>query len=470
MSTMIGGKSRLREAVLERIGPRDQLPGPPGWPVLGNIPELSRGLLGFVRQCQARYGDFFRLWTGRAPLYVILSPSDVERMLISERDKFVKGKGYDNFRLLVGDGMVTSEGDLWRRQRRIAQPSFNRGAVAALAEPMARATARTLDRWQARLRPGADFDIYAELLGLTMWIIGDTLFSLDLDSTIDSSAEAFTVALEELSERGNRLVQPPIWLPTPSNRRLRRALALLDEVVFGIIERRRRDASPRGDLLGAFLAARDEEGRELPTKLLRDEVITFFLAGHETTALSLSWTMHALMDQPEVMQRLTAEVDAVLGDRQPTAEDIAALPYTRMVLQEAMRLYPPVWSGGRELIAPFEIAGHTIPPGQTLIVPYLMQRDARYFPDPERFDPERFRPGADRSRERGAYIPFSAGPRMCLGNHFSLFEGAIILAMIVQRFRFTRTPGRAPVPEYQITMRPGGGVWLRLLEARVPPR
>jgi len=363
--------------------------------------------------------------------------------------------------------MVTIEGEMWRSHRRVAQPSFNKGAIAALADKMTAATSTMLASWESRLTVGGEFDMYEELLALTMWIIGDTLFSLDLTGSIDRSAEAFAVALEILSSRGNEMVRLPLAWPTPGNVKLRKALATLDSTVHEIIRARRASGERPPDLLSALLAGTDEHGQPLDDQALRDEVITFFLAGHETTALALSWAYYMLATNPEIQEALHAEVDAVLGGRTPTADDMARLPYTRMVLHEALRLYAPTWSGARDVVAPVELGGHRVEPGETVIYfSFATHRHPEFWSEPGLAKPERFSPEASQGRHKCAYVPFSAGPRMCIGNHFSLMEGALILAMISQRYRFTLSPRARIEPQFQITMRPKYGVLLTVAERR----
>ncbi len=452
----------------EDIRIRPEIPGPRGWPVVGNgLEALVHGVFPMLQRAWREHGDTFRIQMGPRTLIGAVHPDDVERILISDRDKFFKGTAYDNFRLLVGNGLVTAEGEIWREHRRIAQPSFNKGAVAGLADRMTAATATMLADWDQRLCVGSEFDIHAALLELTMWIIGDTLFGLDLRSAIGTSANAFHVALEELSLRGNEMVRLPLSWPTPANRRLRRALTQLDTTVHGIIAERRASGVVTDDLLGALMAGRDDHGQPLDDQALRDEIITFFLAGHETTALTLSWAWLVLARQPEIQAALCEEADRVLGGRTPTAADFGQLVYTRMFLNEVLRLYTPTWSGARDVIAATQIGGYSVEPGVVMMyLPYFTHRHPEFWPDPERFDPERFTPAASAGRHKCAYLPFSLGVRMCIGNHFSLLEGALILAMIAQRYRFTLSPQARIEPLYQITMRPKYGVRLRVAARR----
>lgn len=451
-------------AQAQRVSVGRTIPGPRSWPVVGHgLSVLRHGIFPVLERSWRRHGDMFRLDLGPKRIVVIVHPDEVERVLISDRDSYYKGASYDFFRVLVGDGMVTNEGETWRARRRVAQPSFNKGVVAALAGKMTAATETMLSAWAAKLEVGAEFDIYEELLALTMWIIGDTLFGLDLRGAIDRSAEAFTVALEQLSVRGNEMVRLPLHWPTPGNRKLRRALATLDETVHAIIRGRRESGERPPDLLSALLAGHDEHGQPLGDRALRDEVITFFLAGHETTALALSWTWFMLATHPQIQAQLFAEVDAVLCGRTPTADDLARLPYTRMVLHEALRLYAPTWSGARDVRTRTELGGHAVEPGEVVMyLPYFTHRHPEFWDAPEQVRPERFTPEAMQTRHKGAYLPFSAGPRMCIGNHFSLMEGALILAMIAQRYRFSLSPRARVEPQFQITMRPKYGVLLRV--------
>jgi cytochrome P450 len=456
------------QAILDRVSPPiDSIPTPTRWPVLGHLPMITRhGMMGMIEAGRRAHGDFFRLCIGKRSLLVALHPDAVEQILVTDKDSYGKRGTYDMIRMLVGDGILTSEGELWRRERRIAQPTFNRSSIGGLAGKMTALTGRMLDAWARRFRDGDELDVHHELLGLAMEIIGETLFSLDLSARVDASADAFTVALSELSGRGNRFAALPLSWPTPGNLRLKKALQALDEVVFEIIARRRAAGAHGDDLLAAYLNARDEQGRPLDPRLVRDEIATFFLAGHETTAIALAWTFYHLGRHPEAWERLIAEVDGLAG-RTPTAEDAQTnLPYTKAVLQESLRLHPPTWSGGRDIIADTELAGHRVRAGErVLYVPLLMHRDPRFWDEPEAFKPERFLSGQAPYRHKLAYIPFSTGPRMCIGNHFTLLEGTLVLAMIAQRFRLTLSPRARIEPEYQITMRPRYGVLCRI-EAR----
>jgi cytochrome P450 len=326
---------------------------------------------------------------------------------------------------------------------------------------MTAATASLLDRWEERAASGRVFDVAADMSRLTLDIVGRTLFSRPLDDAADEVGRALLEVLELMNERTLRFLPSPLWWPTRFNRRLARLIRTLDRIVFDIIESRRRaEEEETGDLLDMLLRARDEESGETMTdRQLRDEVMTFVLAGHETTAVALTWTWYLLDRHPDVLARLRAEVATVLGGRTPALEDVPRLSYTRMVVEEAMRLYPPVWGFMRQSVGPDRIGGYDIPKGTVIaICPYIIHRHPDFWPDPERFDPERFTPERVRERPRFAYLPFSGGPRLCIGNEFALMEAQLVVAMTVQRYRLALVPGARVEPESRVTLRPRAGL------------
>lgn len=438
------------------------LPHCPGRPLVGHLFDvMRRGTFPMLRENWLRHGDAFSLEIGRTRFTAFLHPDAVEQILLTKRECFVKGMGYDQIRLLVGDGVLTVEGEQWKQQRRVIQPCMNRSFLVGFADTMVRAAVDMVEDWARR--GVQELDIYPEMMRLALRILGDTLFSLDLSQSADVSTEAFTVALEELSRRGNTLFAPPLSWPTPGNRRLRRALQQLDEIVYDIIDTRaaakaRGEAQP-ADLIALLLDHRDDDGHPMDRKLVHDEIITMFLAGHETTALALTWTWYLLSLHPQIERRLHQEVDEVLGGRLPTADDLSSLPYTKQVLQESMRVLPPVWSGGRDVARDTEVTGYPLPKGSLIMLsPYLTHRHPDFWEHPEAFLPERFAPDRLRGRHRFAYFPFSAGPRMCVGNHFTMIEAQLAMAVIAQRYRFDLRPGHLVERDYQITLRPRHGM------------
>jgi cytochrome P450 len=436
-------------------------PSPPRWPLVGHVPALmSRGFTEFLTDSWRRYGDCFELRLGNHALKVIVHPDDVEAMLLTRRDKYCKGPAYDQFRRLVGEGLVTSEGELWRRERRIIQPCFRRETIAGFGERMVAQTDVMLGRWAH----GQVFDVHAELMRLTLEIIGDCLFDLEFgDDRASISTRAFTEAMEVIANRVTAVAVPPRWLPTPGNRRLDRSIAELDRVVAGVIANRRRSGVDHDDLLGALLRARDEHGQPIDEVQLRDEVLTMFLAGHETTAVALSWALYLLDKHPEVRARCRDEVASALGDRPPTVADLPKLAYLGQTFHECMRVIPPVWSGARNCVESDTLgAGFPVLPGDRVLnVISLTHMHPEFWPEPDRFDPDRFAPEQVAARHKFAYMPFSEGPRKCVGIHFATMEAQLVLSRMLQHGELRLAGGFVPELDFQLTTRPKHGLRMR---------
>jgi cytochrome P450 len=325
-----------------------------------------------------------------------------------------------------------------------------------------------LDDWRTAAASGATLDLMTEMSRVTLRVVGKTLFSLDLSGDAKAVGDALQAAMDHVVHRTFNLFVPPIWFPTPANRRFHRALGVLDSVVLRIIGERRSRPDPGEDLLGLMLEARDEEtGDGMSDSQLRDEVMTFVLAGHETTAVTLAWTWYLLCRHPEIEERLRDEVRTAIGARVPTVGDLPALRYVRMAIEEAMRLYPPLWAFGRQAVREDRIDGYRIAAGAPVnLSPWITHRHPDFWDDPERFDPERFAPERVTTRHRYAYFPFSSGPRLCIGNEFALMEATLVAAMMAQRYRLELAdPQRAIAPEAKLTVRPQGGVPVRLRAA-----
>jgi len=426
---------------------------------------MGRSPLTFLTELRDRYGDIARVPLGSETLYLFSHPDLVRDVLVTNHRNFHKGRGLERAKILLGEGLLTSEGDFHLRQRRLAQPAFHRQRVAAYGTTMATYAASRRDRWQS----GATIDAHQEMMALTLAIVGKTLFDADVEheaaeigaalaTTFESFSFGFFLPFGELLER----------LPLPATLRFRKARARLDATIYRLIEERRRTGGDRGDLLSMLLLAQDTEGDGggMTDLQLRDEAMTIFLAGHETTANALTWTWYLLSQHPAVEARLHAEIDSALGGRLPTADDLALLPYTRMVLAESMRLYPPAWLVGRRALGPFESNGYTIPGRSIILVSqYVMHRDARWFPDPERFDPERFTPERQAERPKFAYFPFGGGPRVCIGEQFAWMEGIIALATIAQRWKLRLVSGHPVALQPIVTLRPKHGIRMTV-EAR----
>ncbi len=434
-------------------------PGPRGWPVVGIVPEVSRiGTPEVLWKYFRRYGEVVSLPIAGRNMILLSHPDHVRYVLNENRENYVKGVTYDSFRLLAGTGLVSSEGAFWKRQRKLAQPAFHHKQIALLGQLIVTAANDMLKDWD---RHGAGrFDLHEEMVKLTLRIVGEALFAQDLTTTTDASSRAFAVAITAVMDRGNSAFNIPLSVPTPGNLRLKAALKTLDGLVYAIIEKCRRDGKDNGTLLAMLLSAVDDEtGEGMSDAQLRDEVITMFIAGHETTALALSWTWHLLAQNPAVLEKLEAELQAVLGGRSPAMEDYPKLRYTRMVLDESMRVKSPVWTVARDVVADDAIGGFRIPAGSMVMLSqYVTHQRPDFWPEPTKFDPERFTTENAAAQHKYAYFPFSAGPRVCIGNMFSIVEGTLVLAAVCQRYRMAAIPGHVVVGDPQITYRPKGGL------------
>lgn len=441
-----------------------QAPGPKGWPWVGILPAILRkGMMEVFLQIQRDHGDIAKFTMAGQTTWLLSKADHAERVLLTHRDKYAKGKMYDNFRLLAGDGLVTSEGDLWKRQRKIAQPSFHHQSLRKMASSMIHAIQRTIDTWEATIPDGTVIDIYDSMMRMTLQILGETLFSRDLSLDADRSTAAFAEVLEAISQRGNSLFSLPLSIPTPANLHMRRSLRLLDEIVYGMIDERKGREAEHHDLLSMWLLATDEDGHSLPRKLVRDEVITLMLAGHETTGLGLTWLWYLLSQNPHAEASLHDEIHTQLNGADPTFEDLPKLGTTGMSFSETLRMYSPVWIYGRNVVEEDEIDGHRILPGEmVMLFPYFIHHDPRHWDEPYSFRPERFEPSTAKQRHRYAYFPFSSGPRVCIGNLFSMAEAQLAISMIARRFRFRLAPGFQPLAEPQITFRPKTGMKMTL--------
>ncbi len=393
--------------------------------------------------------------------FLINKPEYIEHVLLTNHANYRKSRFLRNMLgPLLGDGLLISEGEFWRRQRRIAAPAFHSRRIADFVATMASCTQETLTRWRTRTEP---FDVAAEMMALTLNIIARTMFSTDVSGDVATVRRLMEI-VAGLRLSMLDLLGFPDWLPRPRPANYRRAIAAFETLVARFLAERRSDEVDRGDLLSMLLAARDPEtGEGMSDRQLRNEILTIFLAGHETTSNALSWTWYLLAQNSEAEARLHDELDRVLGGRMPTAADLAALKWTRMVVEEAMRLYPPAHAIARMAIGEDRIGGVRIPPRASISISiYVTHRNPNLWPDPERFDPERFAPAAVAQRHRFAYLPFGGGPRICIGNGFAIAEAQVILAAIAQRYRVRLAPGHTVEPIGLVTLRPKTGIWVTL--------
>lgn len=439
-------------------------PGPRGNPLLGNLLAMQRmDMLQFYTQHWRQYGDVVRFRMGPLVQHLVVQPDHVKHVLATNSDNYTKGIGMAKLKMLLGNGLFTSEGAFWQQQRRIMQPPFTHKGVARLADDMTAITSAMLDHWQTLATYRHTVDVSFEMMRLALNIIAKTTLDIDANQMASTTYHAFTDALEFILARTVTLLDVPLFVPTAQNRRFNAAIATLDRIIYGIIAERRRRQSNKSDMLSMLLQARDEQtGQEMTEGQLRDEVMTIFFAGHETTALTLTWIWYLLAQHPEVETKLYAELDYVLHGRTPTLEDAPKLVYTRMVIEEAMRLYPPAAMFVRDATDADTIGEYEIPKRSMLVFsPYLTHRHPAFWTDPERFDPERFAP-EQLKRHPYAYIPFGAGPRKCIGNHFALLENQLVLAMVVQRFRLQLAPNQHTRPHFGGTLRPASNLVMRL--------
>jgi cytochrome P450 len=439
-------------------------PGPRPWFPATTVRALQYRPLEFLTGLGREYGDAASLRLGGRNLYFFNHPDLIRDVLTTRNASFMKGLRLQRTKVILGEGLLTSEGELHKRQRRLAQPAFHRERIQHYGEVMVEKAARVRERW----RDGDTLDVGQEMMRLTLAVVADALFG----TGVDDEADDISAALTELMHMFPSLVRPfPLFLLRiplfPQVRRLRRSLARLDRTIYAIIDERRRGNVDRGDLLSMLLLATDVEGDggRMSDQQLRDEVMTLFLAGHETTANALSWTWYLLARNPEQERELHRELDTVLGDRLPSPADYPRLPYTEMVLAESMRLYPPAWALGRLTIEDAQIGPWLVPrKSLVLLSQYVTHRDPRFWPDPERFDPTRFTPEAKAARPRFTYFPFSAGPRICIGEGFAWMEGVLLLATLAQRWRFER--GGEVEPQALVTLRPKTPMRMRIVQRR----
>jgi len=440
----------------------------PGHPLLGNALDIHRDPLGFLMSMTRQYGDILAYRMVIWPGVLINHPDYIQHVLQENNRSYSKREiDYEILQTVLGQGLLTSDGEFWLRQRRLIQPAFHRQRLAAFGDLMTSATLQMLSRWEVFARQGQVVEVSDEMMRLTLSIVCKSLFGTDIGVEAEVVGRAFTTINTEIANFFRSLFPLPIVLRRP---RYRSAVAALNQVVEGIIARRRASlvnqelASQPQDLLAMLLQARDEDTHQgMTDSQLRDEVVTLLLAGHETTANALAWTWYLLFKNPAVGQRLREELAQVLCGRLPTLDDLPELPYNRMVIQEAMRLYPPAWLISRRAENADEIGGYSIPAGTRVSMsPFLMHHHPGFWENPEGFDPLRFTPERTVGRPPYAYFPFGGGPRLCIGRDFALQEAQLVLATVVQHCRLDLLPGHPVEPEPLVTLRPKHGLKMTL--------
>jgi len=447
------------------IEPEDEtIPGPSSLELLFSIPRIQRNPLAYLAACARRYGDLARFKAGDEIACFVNSPGAIKRVLQDNHRNYTKDTiQYHQLATVAGRGLLTSDGEEWLSHRRLMQPAFHPKRIEQMQAAISSATATMLEQWRARQAAGAlNVDIDAEMLRLTLHIAGLTLFSIDLGREAPRLTQAILTALDHIVYRASNFLALPDRIPTPRNRRFRAALATLDDAVRDLIDARRRQDTRGGlrpnDLLTALLNAVDADtGQQLDDRAIRDEVLTLLIAGHETTASALTWAWHLLATHPDAQEKLRREIAQVIGARAPQYADLSRLTYCRQALEETLRLYPPAWLITRRARQPDQLDGRAIPAGAIVIIsPYIIQRHPAYWPEPDRFKPERFSSDrADPPWPRFAYIPFGAGPRVCIGQNFAVVEAMLILASVAQQFWFEPAQTRSAVTIAPlVTLRP----------------
>jgi cytochrome P450 len=436
-------------------------PGPKGSLLLGVMSDFNRDTLGFITRCRDTYGDVVRMRFLYLTVHFLYHPDDIEYVLSTNAKNFLKSRSLRSplFQRLVGRGLLTSEGEFWRRQRRLAQPAFHRQRINSYGEVMVNYTERMISMWKANDVK----DIHREMMRLTLEIVVKTLFNADVSGDADRVGRILSEIVKPFASQATLKWIADNRLPTMTHRNFSRLADEIDTIVYRIIGERRTSKTDEGDLLSMMLQAQDEDdGGTMTDRQLRDEVMTLFLAGHETSALTLSWAWWLLAQNPDVEKRFHNELDKVLQGRPPTLEDYSRLKFTEMIAKESMRLYPPAFGVGREAIEEFEVSGFRVPAkSQIFMFQWATQRDPRFFSDPDQFKPGRWSEG-DQNLPRYAYFPFGGGPRVCIGNYFAMIENVLLLATIGQRFRLRRLDEQ-PLELYPaMSLRPRGPMNMRL--------
>ncbi len=440
---------------------RDTPPGPKGRKLIQVMLQLSREPLPHLFELARDYGDVVHVGLGSFQLYFINHPDYLYEILVRQAAKVRKPRSLSRpIAEFLGTGLLVSDGEYWKQQRRTIQPAFHHKQVEGYAQVMVDSIRDVMISWDN----GAVYDIDHEMMRMTLPMVTRSLFQMDVSYAVDDIAEAVKI-IQKISYRQGQTPLPlPLWVPLPNHIRKQSAMERLDEIVARIIQQGRKAEKGGSDLLSMLMDSVDDTGNSLTDQQVRDEVMTVLLAGHESTANALTWMWYLLAQYPDVQEKLLAELESVLGDAPPTAEDLRRLPYNHLVVKEALRLYPPAWALPREPIEDIMIGGYRIPKGSLVIgVPYVIQRDARYYPEPNRFMPERFENERERNIPQYAYIPFGSGPRFCVGNTFALMAMQFILASVHRRFRFELTAGETVSTDPLLTLRPKHGMFMRVI-------
>lgn len=437
-------------------------PGPSGNLILGVMPEFNRDMLGFIERARD-YGDVVRMRFLYLTAYFLYHPDDIEFVVATNAKNFIKARSLRSplFQRLVGNGLLTSEHDEWKRQRRLAQPAFHRHRINSYGDVMVDYTKRMIGGWS----DGQERDIHRDMMRLTLEIVVKTLFNADVSADADKVGRVLAQIVKPFASQATLKWIMDNRLPTAAHRRFNQEAREIDAIVYRIIAERRESGGDEGDLLSMLLQAHDEDGTQMSDKQLRDEVMTLFLAGHETTALTLSWAWYLLAKNPDTERKFHEELQQVLGGNTPTMADLPRLKYCEMIAKESMRLYPPAFGLGRESIEECEVGGYRMPAKtQVFMFQWATQRDPRYFDDPAEFRPARWTEEFSNSLPKYAYFPFGGGPRFCIGNSFAMMEIILVLATIGQHYRFTLVPDHPVTLMPAMSLRPRDGIRVNVVQ------
>jgi len=434
------------------------IPGPRGLPVLGMLPEMVRDMLGLFTNTAREYGGIAQFKLLSKSYLLVTNPDYVKYILQDNYKNYIRGRSVETGRVLLGNGLPLIDGDFWLRERRMLQPAFHRERLGKLADTAANVVNSFMQGWEAKAKRDQTLDMDDEMMRLTLTVIIKSMFSADIDGQIQALSHAFNVASKFMLWRSQQMWAPPLSVPVPRNVEYNRAFKILNETIYPLIADARK--SPKDDLLGLMLEMRDADtGEGMSDQQARDEVVTIFFAGHETSAATMAWAFYLLSQHPEIEERMRDEVKSVLNGRTPTFADLPKLSYMQQVINEVLRLYPAAYLFAREAVVDDSIDGYPIP-ASTLIflTPYITHRDPKYWPDPETFDPNRFSPEQVAARPRHVYYPFGEGPHLCVGNNFAMMEMQLILTMALQRFRLKLVPNHPIAFKPEATLRPKYGM------------
>jgi cytochrome P450 len=460
----------LQKIFSQKMSTEKQIPLAKSHWLFGSLKEMNKDILGYIGKQRKLLGDIFYVDVFVFKVIVITNPDYIRHVLQENNKNYVKSFSYEVLKLFLGNGLLTSEGDFWRKQRRLAQPAFHKEKLIEITKQMSRSAEALAAKLEDVKNQRQEIDITEYMNEVTLDIVAAALFSSNVSDKMEIIRDSLTVANEFAISRIQNPVRWPLWMPVKANRVFNKAGKNLDSVIYSFIESRRKEVEKPNDLLSMLMDAVDEETGECMSNLqLRDECMTIFLAGHETTSLSLSW-FWMLMDQhPEEEQKLRDELKSVLNGRTPEFADIPKLKYTKQLIEETMRLYPPAWTIGRKSLAADEIDGYKIKPAQNMmLMTYQVHRHPDYWQDPDRFNPERFSEENAKNIKKFAYFPFGGGPRLCIGNSFAMMEMQLVIATLAQRFKFRRTEQSEIIKDPLITMRPKNGIKMRVMEIENP--